>query len=297
MPSPYGFNFSYSVEGEAQKFWGHAVSPDMVHWQELPEAIYPFTYGDWVWSGSAVIDSANTGGFQTGTNAVIVAPFYSTARGQCIDYSTDGGLTFTNYAGNPVVNVAGRDPHMLWYAPSNYWVMAVYDSNLGGIDFFSTPDFHQWTYRSGIAGFYECPDLFELPVDGDTNNMMWELNDGSAGYMLGQFNGAVFTPSTAKLPGNSGSGFYASQTFTAMPTGDSASRPDWLGTSIHAGHAVQPDDVLSDGAYLANLASRYSVVFCTDSRNHQCGAKFLFMDELDAESGVQPSFRSEWPAL
>ena len=211
----------FNWAGAAQKFWGHAVSTDMVHWQELPEAIYPYVYGDWVWSGSAVIDSANTGGFQTGTNAVIVAPFYSTARGQCIDYSTDGGLTFTNYAGNPVVNVAGRDPHMLWYAPSNYWVMAVYDSNLGGIDFFSTPDFHQWTYRSGIAGFYECPDLFELPVDGDTNNMMWELNDGSAGYMLGQFNGAVFTPTTAKLPGNSGSGFYASQTFTTMPSGDS----------------------------------------------------------------------------
>ncbi len=210
----------FNYNGTDQKFWGHAVSPDMVRWQELPEAIYPFAYGDWVWSGSAVIDSADTGGFQTGTNPVIVAPFYSTARGQCIDYSTDGGLTFTNYAGNPVVNVAGRDPHMLWYAPSNYWVMAVYDSNLGGIDFFSTPDFHQWTYRSGIAGFYECPDIFELPVDGNTNNMMWELNDGSTGYMLGQFNGAVFTPTTAKLPGNSGSGFYASQTFTAMPSGD-----------------------------------------------------------------------------
>jgi fructan beta-fructosidase len=210
----------FNYNGADQKFWGHAVSPDMVHWQELPEAIYPYAYGDWVWSGSAVIDSANSGGFQSGTNAVIIAPFYSTARGQCIDYSTDGGLTFTNYIGNPVVNVAGRDPHMLWYAPSNYWVMAVYDSNLGGIDFFSTPDFHQWTYRSGIAGFYECPDLFELPVDGNTNNMLWELNDGSTGYMLGQFNGAVFTPTTAKLPGNNGSGFYASQTFTTMPPGD-----------------------------------------------------------------------------
>jgi fructan beta-fructosidase len=211
----------FNYNGTDQKFWGHSVSPDMVHWQELPEAIYPFAYGDWVWSGSAVIDSANTGGFQTGTNSVIVASFYSTARGQCINYSTDGGQTFTNYAGNPVVNVAGRDPHMLWYAPSNYWVMAVYDSNLGGIDFFSTPDFHHWTYRSGIAGFYECPDIFELPVDGNANNMLWELNDGSAGYMLGQFNGAVFTPTTAKLPGNSGSGFYASQTFTVMPIGDS----------------------------------------------------------------------------
>jgi fructan beta-fructosidase len=111
--------------------------------------------------------------------------------------------------------------------------MVVYDSNLSGIDFLSTPDFHTWTYRSGIAGFYECPDLFELPVDGNTNNMLWELNDGSAGYMLGQFNGAVFTPVTTKLPGNSGSGFYASQTFTTMPPGDARRvRMGWAQVSM-----------------------------------------------------------------
>jgi fructan beta-fructosidase len=215
--NPYSLNFGANG---AERNWGHAVSTDMVHWQELPEAIYPHSYNDWVWSGSAVMDLANTGGFKTGTNDVIVASFYSTARGQCIAYSNDGGLTYTDYANNPVVNVTGRDPHMLWYAPSNYWVMAVYDSNLGGIDFFSTPDFHTWTYRSGITGFSECPDMFELPVDGNTNNMLWEINGGSAAYLLGTFNGAVFTPTTAMLPGNVGTGFYASQTFTVMPAGD-----------------------------------------------------------------------------
>jgi fructan beta-fructosidase len=216
--NPYSLNFG---SNGAERTWGHAVSPDMVHWRELPEAIYPHSYGDWVWSGSAVIDSANTGGLKTGTNDVIVASFYSTARGQCIAYSNDGGLTFTDYTNNPVVTVPGRDPHMFWYAPSNYWVMAVYDSNLGGIDFFTTLDFHAWTYRSGIAGFAECPDIFELPVDGNPNNMLWEINGGNAAYMLGHFNGAVFTPTTGLLPGNSGSGFYASQTFTVMPAGDS----------------------------------------------------------------------------
>jgi sucrose-6-phosphate hydrolase SacC (GH32 family) len=215
--NPYSLNFGANG---AERNWGHAVSTDMVHWQELPEAIYPHSYNDWVWSGSAVIDSANTGGFKTGTNDVIVASFYSTARGQCIAYSNDGGLTFTDYTNNPVVNVTGRDPHMLWYAPSNYWVMAVYDSNLGGIDFFSTPDFHTWTYRSGITGFAECPDIFQLPVDGNTNNTLWEINGGSASYMLGNFNGAVFTPTTGMLPGDFGTGFYASQTFTVMPAGD-----------------------------------------------------------------------------
>lgn len=214
----------FNWDGSGQKWWGHAVSPDMVNWQELPEGIYSHAYGDEVYSGSAVVDTNNTGNFKTGTNTVIVAAFYSTARGECIAYSNDGGLSYTDYSNNPVVVHAtvGRDPHMFWYAPSNYWVMAVYDATGGnGIEFYSTPDFHEWTFQSKIYnGFYECPDIFQLPVDGNTNNLVWELNDGSAGYQLGQFNGATFTPSTSELPGNLGSGFYASQTFTSMAPGD-----------------------------------------------------------------------------
>lgn len=212
----------FNWDGSGQKWWGHAASPDMVNWQELPEGIYSHTYGDDVWSGSAVVDAANTSGFQSGTNSVIVAAYYSTARGESIAYSTDGGLTFADYSNNPVVVNNGRDPHLLWYAPSNLWVMAVYDATGGnGISFYSSPNLRQWTFQSKINnGFFECPDLFQLPVDGNTNNLMWELNDGSGGYMLGQFNGAVFTPSTPELPGNAGSGFYASQTFTSMAPGD-----------------------------------------------------------------------------
>jgi sucrose-6-phosphate hydrolase SacC (GH32 family) len=100
--------------------------------------------------------------------------------------------------------------------------MAVYDGGGGnGVEFYTTPDFHAWTFRSKIYnGFFECPDMFQLPVDGNTNHLMWELNDGSSGYQLGQFDGATFTPSTPELPGNLGSGFYASQTFTSMAPGD-----------------------------------------------------------------------------
>ncbi|HEV2452829.1 MAG TPA: immunoglobulin domain-containing protein [Verrucomicrobiae bacterium] len=212
----------FNWDGSGQKWWGHAASRDMLNWQELPEGIYSHTYGDDVWSGSAVVDSADTSGFQTGTNSVIVAAYYSTARGECIAYSNDGGMTFADYSGNPVVVNVGRDPHLLWYAPSNDWVMAVYDATGGnGISFYSSPNLRQWTFQSKIYnGFFECPDLFQLPVDGNSNNLMWELNDGSSGYELGQFNGSTFTPSTPELPGNSGSGFYASQTFASMAPGD-----------------------------------------------------------------------------
>ncbi|HTI98794.1 MAG TPA: GH32 C-terminal domain-containing protein [Dongiaceae bacterium] len=214
----------FTWDGSGQKWWGHAVSPDMVNWQELAEGVYSHTYGDDVWSGSGVVDPANTGGFKTGTNDVIVVAFYSTARGECLAYSNDRGLSFTDYPNNPVVTHTGtgRDPHLFWYAPSNYWVMVVYDDAGGnGMEFYSSPDFHQWTFRSKIYnGFFECPDMFALPVDGNTNNVLWLLCDASSGYQLGQFDGVIFTPSTQKLPGNAGAGFYASQTFTSLAPGD-----------------------------------------------------------------------------
>jgi fructan beta-fructosidase len=208
--------------GAGQKWWGHAVSTDMVNWAEVQEGLYSHSYGDQVYSGSAIVDAANTGGFKTGTNDVIVAAFTSTARGECIVYSNDGGLTFNEITNNPVVIHNGRDPHLFWYAPSNYWVMAVYDATgVDGISFYSSPNLRQWTYRSKINGYFECPDIFPLAVDGDTNNVMWLLCDASSNYQLGQFDGAVFTPSTSKLPGNAGNAFYASQTFSTMPDGDS----------------------------------------------------------------------------
>ena len=99
------------------------------HWQELAEGIYPHQYGDWVWSGSGAVDGRNTGGFKTGTNDVLVASYYSTEHGECIAYSNDGGLYVHRLreqsGGRPLRH--RRDPHLFWYAPSNYWLMAVYD--------------------------------------------------------------------------------------------------------------------------------------------------------------------------
>src|SRR5262249_26639977 len=134
--NPFGWS-------EGNKYWGHAVSRDLVHWQELPIAISPKSYGDWVWSGSAVVDAANTAGWRKGEESVIVAAYTSTGRGECIAYSNDGGRTFADFEGNPVVTHTkgdGRDPRLLWYGaradPSEkrdgsgvpgHWVMAVYD--------------------------------------------------------------------------------------------------------------------------------------------------------------------------
>ncbi len=122
--NPYGWNWG-------NMHWGHAVSPDLVHWTELPIAIYPKTYGDWVFSGSAVVDTANSAGFQRGPEPSLVAAFTSTGRGECLAYSHDRGRTWNEFTNNPALKHAGRDPRLLWHAPTKRWVMAVYDEQIG----------------------------------------------------------------------------------------------------------------------------------------------------------------------
>jgi len=217
--NPYGWAWG-------NMHWGHAVSPDLIHWKELPVAIYPHRYGDWVFSGSAVVDVENTAGFKQGDEDVIVAAFTSTARGECIAYSRDRGRTFTEYEGNPVVKHRGRDPKVIWYGPGRYWVMAVYDEQGPrdkpdrGIAFYTSPDLKNWTRRSRISGYYECPEIFELPVVGRSGEKWWIVYGANGDYSVGTFDGGTFVPETDKQKFSYGNCFYASQTFNNIPDSD-----------------------------------------------------------------------------
>jgi fructan beta-fructosidase len=212
--NPYGWNWG-------NMHWGHAVSPDLVHWRELPIAIYPRRFGDWAFSGSAVVDRSNTSGWKQGADDLLVAAYTSTGRGECIVYSNDRGRTWTEFAGSPVVAHQGRDPRLLWHEPTRRWVMAVYDESEGKqwIAFHTSPDLKAWNFRGRIEGFFECPDLFELPVDGDSARRKWVLTAASSEYVVGTFDGATFRPETPKRPGHRGRGFYAAQTFSHDPRG------------------------------------------------------------------------------
>lgn len=211
--NPYGC-------GWGNMHWGHAVSKDLVHWQELPLALYPQRFGDWCFSGSALVDRHNISYFQEGSEDVLVAAYTSTGRGESIAYSNDRGRTWTDYLGNPVVQHRGRDPRILWHEPTKRWVMAVYDEvdKTRNIAFYTSPDLKGWTFQSRIAGFYECPDLFELPVEGKADNRKWVLSAADGKYMLGQFNGTSFTAESGKHQLRYGN-FYAAQTFSDTPDG------------------------------------------------------------------------------
>ncbi|MFO0848566.1 MAG: 2,6-beta-D-fructofuranosidase [Gemmataceae bacterium] len=212
--NPFGYDWG-------NMHWGHAVSRDLVHWKELGIALYPRRHGDWAFSGSAVVDTANTSGWGKDGRPPMVLAYTSTGRGECIAYSNDDGRTWTEFDGNPVVKHEGRDPKLVWHAPTKRWVMAVYDESdkKRWIAFYTSPDLKAWTYRSRIEGFFECPDLFELPVEGDAKTRKWVLTAADSDYMLGTFDGETFRPETPKLKGVRGKGFYAAQTFANVPDG------------------------------------------------------------------------------
>ncbi len=222
--NPYGWNWGNMT-------WGHAVSNDMLHWTEIGDAIHPDELGT-IFSGSAVIDENNDAGFQTGVEKAMVC-FYTSAGGngplsagepftQSIAYSNDRGRTWTKYEGNPVINhIAGgnRDPKVIWHEPTGKWVMVLFIDN-GLLEFFTSTDLKSWTKTCELNGFHECPELFELPVDNDPSNKKWVVYGANGDYMIGSFDGVVFTPETSKIRFHYGNCFYASQTFNNMPESD-----------------------------------------------------------------------------
>jgi sucrose-6-phosphate hydrolase SacC (GH32 family) len=179
-----------------------------------------------MFSGSAVVDWKNTSGFgKEGQPALVL--IYTAAGNpavQCLAHSTDG-RTFTKYEGNPVVGQftpGNRDPKVFWHAPTKQWVMTLYveENGLHTIRFLTSPDLKTWTSRSTTEGFFECPDFFELPVDGDAANKKWVIMGASSEYRVGSFDGKSFTSETPKLPGHRGRGFYAAQSFSDLPASD-----------------------------------------------------------------------------
>ena len=205
--------------------WGHAVSGDLVHWTQLAVALTPDAHGP-VWSGSAVVDWDNTTGFGQGGEKPLVAMY--TAAGdpftQCLAFSLDRGRTWMRYDHNPVLPhiIAGdRDPKVVWYAPTRRWIMALY---LDGSDFalFSSPDMKTWTRLQTLTlpGCDECPDFFEMPIQGSPDTHKWVFTAANGRYQVGSFDGQTFIPETGVLPSDYGANFYAVQTYSDIPRAD-----------------------------------------------------------------------------
>jgi fructan beta-fructosidase len=231
--------------------WGHAVSSDLVHWEHLPIALYPDSLG-YIFSGSAVVDEGNTSGFQSGDETPLVAFFtYHDPEGpkagrydhesQAVAYSLDRGRTWTKYEGNPVIPNPGirdfRDPKVFRHEPTNQWVMIF--AALDRVRLYTSPNLKDWSLagefgqdQGSHGGVWECPDLFELPVEGSDQSrwvLLLSINPGGPNggsgtqYFIGNFDGKTFTnenPRETVLWIDYGPDNYAGVTWSDVPDED-----------------------------------------------------------------------------
>ena len=210
----YHLYYQYNPYGSkwGNMHWGHSISKDLMHWEHLAPAIVRDTLGH-IFSGSSIVDQENVAGYGTGT----ILAFYTSASDkngqiQCLAYSNDNGRTFTKYDKNPILRSSDRrkdfrDPKVFWYAPGNKWIMIVAADK--EMRFYDSEDLKDWNYMSSFGEGYgvqpcqfECPDMVELPVDGDTEHKKWALivnvNPGcyfggsATQYFIGDFDGTRF---------------------------------------------------------------------------------------------------------
>ena len=252
----YHLYFQYNPYGSkwGNMHWGHAVSKDLLHWENLELAIARDTMGH-IFSGSSVVDKRNTAGF--GKDAIIAIYTNNSVNHdevQCIAYSKDNGRTFTKYEGNPVLTPFDglkdfRDPKVFWYEKNKSWYMIV--SADKETRFYRSKNLKQWTYVSAFGkGMgqqpcqYECPDFFQLPVNGDKKNMKWvmimNINPGcpfggsATEYFVGDFDGKQFTCPDANEAKwlDYGKDHYATVTFSN--TGDRVLAITWMSNWMYA---------------------------------------------------------------
>lgn len=230
--------------------WGHAVSQDLVHWEELPIAIFPDHLG-YIFSGSAVVDSQNTSGLKSGEEDPVIAiftyhlpnefPGTGGLESQGIAYSTDGGNTWHKYSQNPVLANPGikdfRDPKVFWHAKTSKWIMSLAAGQ--EIIFYSSSNLLQWQEESRFGsdkgahgGVWECPDLF--PLISSNAEEKWILlvsinpggpNGGNATqYFVGDFDGSKFISEQKAVKWvDMGRDNYAGVTWANIPESDGRS--------------------------------------------------------------------------
>lgn len=260
----YHLYYQYNPSGAqwGNMGWGHAISRDLSHWTEQEVAIVA-TSERMAFSGTVVVDHANAAGFaEPGCSVPPVLAFYTAfdpvtnIQSQHLAFSLDGGYRFSDYPGNPVLDIGStefRDPKVFWHASTGRWVMLVVAALQQQVWFYTSPDLKQWDKVSafGPAGsangnIWEVPELFELPVDGDPLRTRWVLivsvNRGSlwggsgVQYFTGHFDGQQFVADVCGSPASEfgpdaavwadhGRDFYAPICFANLPDG----RCVWMG--------------------------------------------------------------------
>jgi fructan beta-fructosidase len=185
--------------------WGHAVSKDLFHWKELPIALGTDPQRGQIYSGSAIVDFNNSAGLQQGDEKTMIAfytrrsPYYLLVHdygidssSQCMAYSLDRGRTWTHVEEPliPCITTKNRDPKVFWHQESQKWIMVFFKTT--GYVFYGSVDLFNWEELNSVDGYHECPDIFQLDIEGDPKRKRWVLVNGGGDYSLGEFDGKGF---------------------------------------------------------------------------------------------------------
>ncbi len=212
--------------------WGHAVSTDLIHWQEQPIALYPDQSGT-IFSGGAAVDKLNLTGLGVDPLSPPLLFFYTCAGKpftQNLAYSLDGGKTIVKYSRNPIVpNLHGgeeRDPAVAFDPASGMWRMALYLGNergdeRGDFALLESADLLNWRETALFRipnGGWECPELFQI-VDEADGTLRWVILEANGNYLVGDITDGRFqTERSGVFMHRSGlKGGYAGQTFKNLP--------------------------------------------------------------------------------
>ena len=212
--------------------WGHAVSPDLIHWEEREIALFPDSLGS-MYSGSAIVDDHNLTGLKETEHDVLLL-FYTAAGNasrlsaekkftQCLAYSTDGGNTFKKYSENPILDFVvneNRDPKVIYSPELQKYVMALYlDGNEYAL--YTSENLTDWNLLQKVIlpDDIECPDIY--PLVTDAGNSYWVFSGAGDRYLIGRFeNGKLnFIQPAHKLYYGERAKSYAAQSFSNQPDG------------------------------------------------------------------------------
>jgi fructan beta-fructosidase len=244
--------------------WGHAVSTDLVHWQELPVAIAE-DHRVSIFSGSVVIDQRNRAGFGAGAWVAIYTGCVGLPGGgrqaQELAWSRDRGRTWTKYQRNPVLDLGlrhFRSPKVFFHVGIARWVMLAVLSAERSVVFFTSHDLKCWSQTSSFAlplpgherSTWESPDLIELPLPGERGRWMLKIDlldrldpglSGQCGTRLffGDFDGEQFTLDQDDTPpggavADHGADFDAALSWAGLP-----GWPVWIARMNHRRYARQ----------------------------------------------------------
>ena len=207
------------VHWRKSKHWGHAISKDLIHWEETDIALFPDKRGA-MFSGSAILDHNNVLGKNEGENKAAVL-FYTTTSPYCqnMSYSTDNFKTINHYEGNPIIpfiDDRNRDPKVVFCDELNCYVMILYiTDNLYYL--FTSDNLTGWTHIQSINLNVEreCPDIFH--INDNEGNRKWVIMGARDKYLVGKFEGGKFIPEQDTMSLHYGACAYAGQSFSNLP--------------------------------------------------------------------------------